>query len=391
LVYISFVLCSLSDFVYDVMMFEANKVKIALVHDELTRRGGAEGVLEEMIRIFPQADIYALYTGHPRITVDERKYDVRTSFLQKWPSWFRQHPRRLLPFLAQAAEQFDLSNYDVVISSASAFAKGIITRANVPHISYCHTPTRYLWDTTHEATRSVRRGMRPLAEILMHQLRLVDFAAAQRVDFFLANSDWTKQRIWQTYHRESERLYPPVDTIFFRPDLNGTNRYNSFFMCVGRLTVSKKFDQAIEVCEKLGFGLVVVGKGEAEKRLRQVAGKHTRFVGNVSPEELRKLYRRARALIQPGEEDFGIAAVEAQACGCPVIAYGSGGARETVLDGSSGWFYNQQTPEALAEAVRLFIEHEREFTSEAMQRQALLFSKNNFKQGLLKVVEKALV
>ncbi len=372
------------------MMFKASQVKIALVHDELTRRGGAEVVLEEMLRIFPQADVYTLYAGRPQITVDGKTYKVRTSFLQSWPIWFRRHPRRVLPFLPQAAEQFDLSDYDVVISLASGFAKGVITRANVPHLSYCHTPTRYLWDTTQTALKRAPNWQRPGAHLLLHVLRLADFAAAQRVDLFMANSEWTAQRIKQLYRKNSTVIYPPINTTFYCPDETGVNRKNSFFLCVGRLTSSKHFDHAIEVCEKLGFGLIIVGRGEEEKRLRQYAGKHTRFAGNVDQIELRKLYRKARALLQPGEEDFGMAAAEAQACGCPVIAYEVGGAQEIVADGESGWLYNQQTPEALAEAMRQFINRETSFRSEKAQQQALRFSQTYFQHNVLTILEKAL-
>src|SRR3989344_1139286 len=170
-------------------------LKVALVHDELTRRGGAEIVLEELVRIFPQADLYALYAGEPKMIVDGRTYHVRTSFLQRFPLWWRRHPSRLLPLLPQAAEQFDLSTYDLVLSSASAFAKAVVTRVSVPHLCYCHTPTRYLWSDAHAALERQPAWARWPARVGMHYLRLADFAAAQRVGVYLANSGFTQARI----------------------------------------------------------------------------------------------------------------------------------------------------------------------------------------------------
>jgi glycosyltransferase involved in cell wall biosynthesis len=355
------------------MMSQLGDLRIALVHDELTRRGGAEVVLEEMIRLWPQADVWALYAGRPHITMDGRKLSVHTSFLQNFPRWFRRHPRRLLPFLSQAAEQLDLANYEVVISSASAFAKALVTRATTTHICYCHTPTRYLWEND-------RGG---LSALLLHYLRLVDFAAAQRVDYFIANSIWTAQRIKTYYRRDSEVIYPPVNTTFFTPGL----RPKTYFLCVGRLTPSKQFDQAIAVCEKLKLPLVIVGTGHRERRLRRLAGPYTRLVGRVSQEKLREYYRGARALLQPGVEDFGIASVEAQACGIPVIALGRGGAREAVRGGETGILYNEPSIEGLAEAIRVFLAAEDSFRPETTQRQALRFSTHLFQQRLLAAVE----
>lgn len=355
-------------------MMPLGDLKVALVHDELTRRGGAEIVLEELLRIFPQVDVYALYAGNPYFTFENRRYDIHTSFLQKFPVWWRRHPKRLLPLLPYAAEQLDLSDYQLVISSASAFAKGIVTRANIPHICYCHTPTRYLWERVDQPW---------WAQAAFHYLRLVDQAAAQRVDFFLANSHYTHDRINTYYRRDSQVVYPPIKTNFFTPDRKVLRRH---YLAVGRLTPNKNFDQAIIACEKLHQPLVIVGVGAEKARLQKLAGKYTQFANRVSEAELRQLYRSAYALLQPGIEDFGMATAEAQACGTPVIAFNAGGVREVVRDGETGLLYQHQQVESLAEAMRQFSQNRQRYTPEASQHQALRFTPEAFERGILSAV-----
>lgn len=367
---------------------------MALVHDELTRRGGAEIVLEELLRLFPKADVYTLYAGKPLLMVDGITYHIRTSFLQRWPLWFRRHPSRLLPLLPHAAEQFDLSAYDLVITSASSFAKSVVTRVNVPHLCYCHCPTRYLWDTTHEVVARQRWLMRGAGTALLHYLRLADFTAAQRVDVFLANSRYTQQRIKSYYRRSSAVAYPPIDTTYFTPQSSALGRGGrqesdpSYFLVVGRLTALKNFDQAIAVCEKLELPLVVVGTGDNLTRLKKLAGKYTRFVGGVSRVQLRKYFREARALLQPGREDFGMVAAEALACGTPVIALSHGGAAEVVEHGVTGILYNDPMEESLAEALRQFLFKENSFNREVLQQSVLRFSRVHFANTISEQVTK---
>lgn len=362
--------------------------RIALVHDELTRRGGAEAVLTELLRLYPAADLYALYAGRPSLTVDGKQYPVRTTFLQYLPAWFRQHPRRLLPLLPYAAEQLDLSAYNLVISSVSGFAKGIVTRANVPHICYCHTPTRYLWDAYQETIERLPRYQRPLARLLFHGLRLTDYASAQRVDHYVANSQWTQQRIQTFYGRPSTVVYPPVATHFFTPTRAGERRH---FLCVGRLTASKRFEQAVAVCEKLSLPLIVVGRGDQERSLRRIGSSHTQFVGSVDRTQLRQYYRSAWALLQPAEEDFGLSMAESLACGTPVIAYGVGGSREIVESRATGILYDQPTVESLAEAIRQFLDHRDPWPSERLQSSVLRFSQSRFQTAMTQLVERVLL
>lgn len=366
--------------------------KIALVHDELIRRGGAEIVFETLVRMYPGADLFALYAGNkPYVTIKGIKREIRTSFLQKFPVWFRRHPSRLLPLLPHAVEQFDLSDYDVVISSSSGFAKGVISRSNIPHISYIHTPTRYLWDSAHDVVQRAGAikgwGMR----LLQHYLRMADFTSAQRADVLLANSKYTQQRIHAYYRRESFVIYPPIDTTFFTPRLTEKlNISQAPFLLVGRLTPSKKFDQAITVCEKLGLPLVIIGIGSDYSRLKKLAGRHTTFVGKVSREELRRYYRSARALIQPGVEDFGMAAAESISCGTPVIAYEEGGIREIITHKKQGLLYTEQRPEALAESIRQFLLWEKTYIPETLQQKALKFSTYHFEEAIRSQVESVL-
>lgn len=353
--------------------------RLALVHDELTRRGGAERVFEELVCLYPRADIYALYTGRPLIEVEGKRHHVHTTFLQRAPVYFRRHPRRLLPLLPYAAEQLDLSAYDLVITSASAFAKAVVTRANVPHLCYCHTPTRYLWDSAHDVTASLPRLLRWPGKAVLHYLRLVDYSAAQRVEVFIANSEYTRERIATYYRRESTVVYPPIDSTYFTPLYGSPRRH---FLVVSRLTPTKHIEQAIEACEKTQVPLVVTGTGPDLTRLKRVAGRHTTFTGYVPRDRVRALLRQARALLQPGVEDFGMATAEALACGTPIIAYARGGVAEVVSPLTTGYLYPHQTVEALAEALRQFMELEYRLDPATIQRQALRFTTRQFHDGI---------
>ncbi len=369
----------------------SSNFRIALIHDEFIRRGGAERVCEEILRVFPESDIYALYAGsNPKLTVDRKTYAIHTSFLQNFPVWFRKHPGRMLPFLPHAAEQFDLSQYDIVISSSSGFAKGIVTRSHVPHVSYTHTPTRYLWDDALTVARNRKRLRLPL-KILQHYLRIADYAAAQRPDFLIANSEYTRSRIKKFYHRDSTVIYPPIDTSFFTPK-SGERLWSRQdpFLVVGRLTPTKLIHHAISVCEKLQLPLVVVGVGQEQARLKKLGGKHTTFIGKANQEELRSLYRQSRALLHPGIEDFGMVVVEALACGTPVIAQDAGGVREIMTSKKQGVLYEGEQEEHLAEAIRKFIESEKTFNAGEMQKSILRFSSQRFDESLKNYIEDVL-
>lgn len=357
-------------------------LRIALVHDEFIRRGGAEIVFEELLTMFPHADVFALYAGNmPRITLNNRTYRIHTSFLQRFPLWFRKHPGRLLPFLPHAAEQFDFSSHDLVISSSSGFSKSIITRSTIPHICYCHTPPRYLWEEGQHVRRARNILVRPLFHVLQHYLRMADFAASRRPDTYIANSQYTASRIRAYYRLRSTVIYPPVETSFFTPQAKN-RKVKLSFLTVGRLSPSKYIDHAITVCEKLRIPLAIVGVGQDSRRLQRLAGSYTTFLGSVSRPQLRTLYRNATALIQPGREDFGMACVEALACGTPVIAFGEGGVGEIIDHWRHGILYKRHSPEHLAEAIREFLSKDPPFDAETLQRRAMTFSASRFRSEL---------
>lgn len=365
-------------------------LRVALIHDEFVRRGGAEIVFEELLTLFPQADVFGLYASNrPFISLNDKRYLIHTSFLQRLPLWFRKHPSRLLPLLPQAAEQFDFSSYDLVISSSSGFAKGIVTRSSIPHICYCHTPTRYLWDTTHEAGKKAPGLTHWPLQLMLHYLRMADFAAAQRPDLFIANSAYTQDRIRQYYRREAEVVYPPIDTQFFTPAPTTTQDVAPFVI-LSRLTPAKHIEQAIQVCEKLQLPLEVIGVGAEMARLRGMARQQTVFLGKLSQAEVRYHVRHARALLQPGIEDFGMAAAEALACGTPVVACGIGGVKEIVTSGTHGWLYSTPRAESLAEALRQFFLIEKRFQPSVLQAQAMKFSRYRFQEGIQRTVDKVL-
>jgi glycosyltransferase involved in cell wall biosynthesis len=369
-------------------------MKIALVHDYLVEAGGAERVLAALHELFPDAPIYTSVYD-PRTALPAlRGARIVTSFLQKLP-----HSRRVykwwLPLYPMAFEQFDLAGYDVVISSSSAFAKGVITGPETLHISYCYTPSRFAW-RYHEYLRREPAGLgRRLAlPFLLYSLRTWDVSAAQRVDDFLTTCQNTAQRIRKVYGRSAEIIYAPVDTDFYTagPGAGGAAEpapdfalraapAGPFFLLASRLAPYKRADLAVIACTRLGLPLVVVGDGIGRKALQRLAGPTVRFAGHVSDVTLREYYRRCAALIFPGEEDFGLVPLEANACGRPVIAFQAGGALETVVEGVTGTFFDAQTPDSLAGVLRRF--DPLAYDPAALRRHALQFDKRVFQRRIL--------
>jgi len=371
-------------------------VKIALVHDWVVTIGGAERCLEVFRELFPQAPLYTLVYAPEsirRLGFDPAR--VHGSFLQRLPraqKWYR----RYLPLYPLAIEQFDLSAYDVILSSSHAVAKGVLTRAGQLHICYCHTPMRYAWDLTHAYLREhgLERGCRSaLARFFLHYLRLWDSLTANRVDHFLANSRYTARRIWRAYRREAAVIYPPVEVEYFQANSENTQK-EDFFLFVSRLVPYKRADLAVAAFTRLGLPLLVVGDGPQLKECRRLAGKNVKFLGYQDNKTVSELLARARALVFAAEEDFGIVPVEAQAAGTPVIAYGKGGALETVIPASGGnWpeatgiFFPSQTVDALAEAVRRFLQVEDKFCLGVLQKNARRFNRERFKEEMKNFVE----
>jgi glycosyltransferase involved in cell wall biosynthesis len=325
-------------------------MKIALVHDYLAQDGGAERVLLFLHRMWPDAPIFTLFHNPGSVRGFEHA-DIRESYIARLP-WGRKKYQWYLPIMPQAFESFDFSSFDVVISSTSAFAKGIITPPGTLHICYCHTPTRYLWTDTQEYIADLKypKIVKMALPRLLHRLRVVDQLAADRVDVFVANSETVQERIRKYYHKESEVIYPPVETT------SGVvaSPLDDYFISGGRIVPYKRFDVIVEAFNRLQCKLIIFGDGPALPALQKRAKSNITFVGRVDDPEKIRLLSRAQAFIHPQVEDFGITAVESMACGRPVLAYAKGGASETVIPGVTGALFHTQSWNAVFEAVTQF-------------------------------------
>ena len=343
--------------------------------------GGAERVVEAMSGIWPKAPIYT--SVYDAATLPAFKaMDVRTSALQRWVG--KPHFHKLaLPFYPVAFEQFDMSGYDVVLSSTTGFAKGVITGPETCHICYCHTPARFAW-RSHEylAQGNYGRTTRRALALILHGLRAWDYASAQRVDYFVANSINTARRIRKFYSRESEVIQAPVECRRFSPSGMAPENY---FLIISRLVGYKRVDLAVEAFNRLKLPLRIVGSGPEMNRLRSLAGPTVQFLGQRSDAEVGHLLAHCQALIFPGEEDFGITPLEAMASGRPVVAYAGGGALETVIEGQTGVFFHSPTPEALMGAVSCLSGGS--FEPSVLQARAAQFDVPEFQRRLEQLVE----
>ncbi len=332
-------------------------MKVAIVHDWLVNYGGAERVVEALLSIFPDADIFTLVYDEKKIGRVFKKEKVKTSFLQKIPFSTRLYTK-MLAFMPLAFESFDFSSYDLVISSSSSCAKGVITPPFVPHIAYIHSPMRYAWDLYFEYKKNSGFLTRLFMTRLMPRIREWDFISSQRIDLIVANSKYIARRIEKYWRREAFVVHPPVDTARLVPSKSACE---DFFVVFSRFVPYKRIDLAIEACAKSGRHLVVIGGGAQEKELKLLAekwkqknGAKIEFTGRISDEEVKAFLQKCRALIFCAEEDFGIIPVEAQACGRPVVAFGRGGATETVVDGKTGVLFKEQTVDSLCAALEKF-------------------------------------
>lgn len=354
-----------------------NKLKVAIVHDWLVSYAGADRVVDCMHHVFPDAPIYTLVYDKKKMPSWFRGYDIRTTWVQKIPFATKLY-KKLLPLMPGAFEALDLSEYDLVLSSSSSCSKGVITRPDAVHICYCHTPIRYVWDFYYTYRDNANPLVRAVMPSQMHKLRQWDKCAADRVDYFIANSCYIAQRIKKYYRRDSDVIYPCVH-INQSPFVEKED----FYLVVGRFTWYKRMDLAVAACTRLGRRLVVIGTGDEEKRLRSMAGPTVEFKGGgLSDEEVRSYYLRAKAFLFPGEEDFGITPVEAQSAGTPVLAYGRGGACETVVDGRTGLLFHAQTVDSLAECIEKFEAEGVACTKEEIRAHSLRFSEERFEAQL---------
>ncbi len=341
-------------------------MKVAIVCSWLNQYGGAERVLEVIHSMYPQAPVYTSIFWPQNLPAAYREWDIRVSYLDRLPLIHRHH-QWFLFFYASAFESFDLSEYDLVLSVTSGFAHGVITRPETLHICYCLTPARFLWNYDAYVAREGLRLAQWVLPPFVRQLRRWDRAAADRVDHFVAISEAVRQRIVKSYGRESKVIYPPVDVRRFQL----SPEHGDYFLIISRLVPYKRIDLAVEAFTRLGLPLWIIGDGRDRRALESMAGPNVRFLGRLGDEEARRHLERCRAFIFPGEEDFGIAPLEAQAAGRPVIAYAGGGALETVIEGKTGLFFHEATPQSLAEAVRGF--RDGQFDPATLREHALHF------------------
>lgn len=355
-------------------------MKTALLHYWLTNWRGGEKVLAALNEMYPDADIFT-----HAISQGMRKHfpgKVTESFIASLP-FARKIAQAYLPFMPTANRSFDLSGYDLIISSESGPIKGIKKPANARHICYCHTPMRYVWDMYEEYYDMAGLGGKIAMKLFTPYMRKEDLKSAESVDHFVANSKFVADRIKRIYDREATVVYPPVEVDFFKGDYEK----GDYYLLAGQLIGYKKPDLAIEAAVKMGRKIVVIGNGNMRKELekRYAANPLVKFLGRVSDEELKRTYGGAKALLFPGLEDFGIVPVEAQAAGTPVIAFGRGGALETVKNEESGLFFETQTCEALCEAIERF--EQMNFTPQACRDNAAKFNRSAFISGMRKLVE----
>lgn len=358
-------------------------MKIALVHDYLIQDGGAERVLVALHEMYPEAPVYTLLHDKCRANPVFKDWDIRTSFLQSIPGGIKRY-QWLLPLMPTATESYNLGEYDVVLSSSSAFAKGVITSPETLHISYCHTPTRYLWTDSLSYVTELRvpRLIKGVLPPLLSYLRLWDRLSSDRVGSFIANSETVADRIRKYYGRDSAVIHPPVDVESFHI----SPRVGEYYLTGGRLVSYKRFDIAVAAFSHLGIPLKVFGEGPELPRLRAMAKNNVEFLGKVGHKEQRELYANCVAFLHPQVEDFGITAIEAASSGRPVIAFGRGGALETINSGISGTFFKEQTWENLAHAVIRF--KPESFNPAVIRNHALAFGREIFKQRIGEFVEK---
>ncbi len=360
-----------------------DQLKIAIVCDWLTVFAGAERVVYELHKLFPKAPIYTtLYS--PKNCPGFENAVVHESFIRYIP-FARKFHRVMLPWMPLSFEKWDLSEYDLVISSSHSAAKGVITQPETLHVSYCHSPMRYVWDKSHDYQKGYTNFslLKPFYRPILHNIRMWDRIAAERVDHFLCNSSYVAGRIKKYYKREAEVIHPPVNLEHFKVG----HAKEDYYFAIGRLIPYKRFDLVVDAFTELGKPLKIVGEGPELKRLKRRAGKNVEFLGPVSDDELKHHYQKAKALIFPQVEDFGIVPLEAMASGTPVIAFAQGGALETVVEGESGMFFREQTVESLRHAVHSF--EQKTWDPHHVAEQVKSFGTPRFKTEILHSLEKA--
>lgn len=356
-------------------------MRVALVHHWLTKMRGGERVLKVFAEMFPDADIFTHVVDLDQISNDLKSHKIETTFIAKLP-FAVKHYQKYLAFMPRALEQLDMSPYDLIISIESGPSKGIIPRPDAFHLCYCNSPMRYIWDHYHEYQKDAGFIARQIFPRIAHKLRTWDVTSAMRVDQFAANSSFIAKRIEKYYRRDSEVIFPPVATDAF--SAAPLAEPEDYYLAAGELVGYKRFDIVVDAFTKLGKKLVVIGEGEQRSELEKRAGDTVKFLGRVGFDDLKKHFRTCQALIFPGEEDFGMVPVEVMASGRPVIAYGRGGALDTVIPGVSGFLFEEQTVDGLIEAVEKF--EKQTFDPTALRAHSHKFGIDTFKQRVTDVL-----
>lgn len=357
-------------------------MKIAIIHDWLTTLGGAEKVLIAILEVYPDADIFTLVADDKLLqSIGINKDKVQTSFINNFPGAKKNH-RNYLPFFKYAIESFNLSKYDLIISSSFCVAKGVLTNSTQIHISYCHSPVRYAWDLYFQYLEesNLMSGMKSIVvKYFLHKLRIWDIVSSNRVDYFISNSNFIAKRIQKVYRRDSVTIYPNVNV----DDFELFEKKEDFYFTCSRLVPYKKIDMIVRAFTKMpDKKLVVIGTGPDLPKIQMLATSNITLLGFQPFDVLNDYLKRAKAFVFAAEEDFGIAPLEAQACGTPVIAFGKGGSLETIIDGKTGLFYHEQTVEALIQAVNDFEAKYVKFNCNDIRMHAEKFGLERFKEEL---------
>ena len=361
-------------------------MKIALVHDFLLKLGGAERVLKVLTEMFPEAPVFCLLYDQEAVGKVFPEERIQPSFLQNYPAFIRKKYRYLTHKMPRAIEELDFSGYDLVISSSSAFAHGIVVPSGTTHICYCHSPMRYAWDWKNEylEENKIDDLKSIFYSMLIRSLREWDFVAADRPDFYLANSKNVQGRLKKYYKMNSEVLYPPVDMDRFEV----ADEHENFFLIVSTLTPYKKIDLAVELFNKIQRKLVIIGDGPSSEYLKSIAGDNVEFMGFQDDDVVQEKMKKCRALIFPGEEDFGITPVEAMACGKPVLGYARGGLLETVIPGKTGELFDEQNLGSMEDGLARLMHNEQFYRPETIRKWAEQFSRQIFEKKLTAIIKK---
>lgn len=360
-------------------------MKVAIIHYWLLRMRGGEKVVEALCELYPDADIFTHVSDRQALSPTIQKHRIQTTFIAKLPNakkWYKNY----LPFMPLALEQLDLSDYDLVISTESGPAKGVITRPDALHICYCHTPMRYVWDMYHDYLAGQFFLKQWLMRPILHYIRNWDSLSSNRVDHFISNSHYVAQRIQKFYKRDATVIPPPVDVDSFSP----SSDKQDYYLLLGQLVAYKRADLAVDAFNKSGKKLIIIGDGEMSSELAKRANDNIEFLGWLESKDIQTHLRNAKALLFPGIEDFGIVPLEAMASGTPVIAFARGGALETVIDEKTGVYFHHQSVDALNEAVEKIESGTITFDSNTLVAHANSFSKANFKQKISTYVDEKL-